>query len=50
MGGMRCEECHVEAEGDAKGWEALLADLDDDGQDELVFYCRAARSGVHPAE
>ena len=39
MVGMRCEECHVEAEGDAKGWEALLADLDDDGQDEVVFYC-----------
>jgi hypothetical protein len=35
----RCEECEVEAEGDAQGWEAHLADLDDDGQDEIVFYC-----------
>ena len=37
--GMRCQECEVEAEGDAKGWEALLVDLDDDGQDEVAFYC-----------
>ena len=29
----------LEAEGDAEGWEAHLADLDDDGQDEVVFYC-----------
>ena len=37
---MRCEECEVEAEEDARGWEAHLADLDDDdGEDELLFYC-----------
>ena len=35
---VRCEEREVEAEGDAKGWEAHLVDLDDDGQDEVVFY------------
>jgi hypothetical protein len=39
IGGVICEECEVEAEGDAQGWEAYLADLDDDGQDEVVFYC-----------
>ena len=39
IGGVRCEECEVEAEGDAQRWEAHLADLDDDGQDEVVFYC-----------
>ena len=38
---MKCEECNCEAEGDARGWEALLVDLDDDGQVEMVFYCRA---------
>jgi len=37
--GVRRQECEVEAEGDAKGWEAHLADLDDDGQDEVVVYC-----------
>jgi hypothetical protein len=36
---MTCEECEIEAEGDALGWEAYLADLDDDGQDDVVFYC-----------
>jgi hypothetical protein len=40
---MRCQECKLEAEGDARGWEALLIDLDDDGQDEVVFY-RAVRA------
>jgi hypothetical protein len=34
-----CEECGEEAAGRAEGWEALLVDLDDDGQDEVVFYC-----------
>ena len=37
--GVRCQECGVEAEQDAQGWEAHLADLDDDGQDEVVLYC-----------
>jgi hypothetical protein len=36
---MTCEECGQEAIGRAEGWEALLIDLDDDGQDEVVFYC-----------
>jgi hypothetical protein len=34
-----CEECREEAEGRAVGWEAFLVDLDDDGQDEVVFHC-----------
>lgn len=34
-----CEECGQEATGRAEGWEAHLVDLDDDGQDEVVFYC-----------
>lgn len=38
---MTCQECHCEAEGRARGWEALLVDLDDDGEDEAVFYCPA---------
>jgi predicted RNA-binding Zn-ribbon protein involved in translation (DUF1610 family) len=36
---MTCEECGQKATGRAEGWEALLVDLDDDGQDEVVFYC-----------
>ena len=36
---MTSVEFKVEAEGDAEGWEAHLADLDDDGQDEVVMYC-----------
>jgi predicted RNA-binding Zn-ribbon protein involved in translation (DUF1610 family) len=36
---MRCEECGQEATGRAQGWEGLLVDLDDDGQDEVVFFC-----------
>ena len=36
---MTCEECGQEATGRAERWEALLIDLDDDGQDEIVFYC-----------
>ena len=38
---MTCEECGQEAEGRAEAWEAHLSDLDDDGQDEVVFYCQA---------
>jgi hypothetical protein len=37
--GMRCQECEVQPAGIAKGWVALLIDLDDDSQDEVVFYC-----------
>jgi hypothetical protein len=35
---MTCEECCHEASGRADGWEGLLVDLDDDGQDEVIFY------------
>ena len=35
----------------AQGWEAHLADLDDDGQDEVVFYCPVcAEREFHAAE
>jgi hypothetical protein len=36
---MTCEECGRESDERAVGWEARLVDLDDDGQDEVVFYC-----------
>jgi hypothetical protein len=36
-----CEECKRGAEGAARGWMAYLCDLDDDGEDEVVFYCPA---------
>jgi len=35
---MKCEECGQEAAGRAMGWEAHLIDMDDDGQDDLVFF------------
>jgi len=35
---MTCQECSHEASGRAEGWAALLVDLDDDGQAEVVFY------------
>lgn len=37
---MRCQECGREATGNAAGWEAHVVDVDDDGQNDLVFYCR----------
>ena len=43
LGGVRsrlvCEECGREAEEAARGWQAHMVDLDDDGLDEVVFYC-----------
>ena len=35
--GREVEECEVEAELDAQGWKAHLADLDDDGHGEVFF-------------
>ena len=37
---MTCEECRCEADGRAQGWEAYLVDLDDDGQNDVIFFCR----------
>lgn len=36
-----CIECGARADERATRWQAFLIDLDDDGQDELVFYCPA---------
>jgi hypothetical protein len=48
---MRCEECGQEAAGRAMGWETLLVDLDDDGENEVVFYCPAcAEHEFHAVE
>lgn len=33
-----CTECYSVADGN-RGWEAHLADVNDDGADELVFFC-----------
>jgi len=39
MAGLRCEECgRVEADREP-GWEGHLVDRDDDGEDEVVFFC-----------
>ena len=46
---MTCEECGQEPDGRAEGCEALLVDLDDDGQDEVAFYCPVcAEREFHP--
>jgi hypothetical protein len=48
---MTCEECGQEATGRAESWEALLVDLDSDGQDEVVVYCpECAAREFHPVE
>ena len=39
-----CVECEALARSNALGWEAHLVDMDDDGEDEVVYYCpRCAR-------
>lgn len=46
-----CEECEVQAEGRAEGWEALLVDFDDDGEAEIVIFCPAcAERELHAVE
>jgi hypothetical protein len=34
-----CCECEQRSAGSASGWHGYLFDLDDDGQDEVVFFC-----------
>jgi hypothetical protein len=36
-----CDECAGVSDEAARGWEAHLADVDDDGSDDLVIYCPA---------
>ena len=36
-----CEECRRVSASGERGWQALRVDLDDDGHDEVVFYCPA---------
>jgi hypothetical protein len=36
---MRCLECGTQADEGARGWQGYLADLDDDGEDEVAFFC-----------
>jgi hypothetical protein len=43
LGRRTCEKRGREATGGAEGWEALLVDLDDDGQDEISAYREATR-------
>ena len=38
---LACQECDRRDISDARGWEAHLCDIDDDGQDELLVYCPA---------
>ena len=43
-----CVECEDQADAQARGWEAHICDLDDDGQDELVVFCpRCAQREFH---
>ena len=34
-----CVACEEEADPSARGWQGYLADLDDDGRDEVVLFC-----------
>jgi hypothetical protein len=34
-----CVACEQEAGVSARGWQAYLADIDDDGRDEVVLVC-----------
>jgi hypothetical protein len=34
-----CEECRARSDASAVGWRGYLVDLDDDGEDEIAFYC-----------
>lgn len=34
-------ECGLASVDEARGWRAYLADVDDDGQDDVVLYCPA---------
>jgi hypothetical protein len=34
-----CCECERRSAGTASGWQGYLVDLDDDGRDEVVFFC-----------
>jgi hypothetical protein len=46
-----CCECDRRSTGRASGWRGYLVDLDDDGRDEVVFFCPAcaAREFGRPA-
>lgn len=35
-----CAECGCHSDEQATGWRAFLADLDDDGEDEVVLFCQ----------
>ena len=48
---MTCEECGIEAAGQAWGWQAHMVDLDDDGiEDDVLFYCATCAEGQPQAE
>jgi hypothetical protein len=36
-----CCDCERRAVGTAAGWQGHLVDLDDDGRDEVAFFCPA---------
>jgi hypothetical protein len=36
-----CCDCERRAAGTAAGWQGHLVDLDDDGKDEVAFFCPA---------
>jgi hypothetical protein len=34
-----CVECGCESRGAEQGWQGHVVDLDDDGEDEVAFFC-----------
>lgn len=38
-GSLICVECQAQADDQAWGWQAYLADVDDDGEFDVVLFC-----------
>jgi RNA polymerase subunit RPABC4/transcription elongation factor Spt4 len=36
---LACVECGRRSDAEARGWHGYLVDTDDDGADEVVFFC-----------
>ena len=45
---MTCDECGRKPDDGAERWEARLVDLDNDGQDEIVFHSSGVRGARVP--
>jgi hypothetical protein len=39
IAGLICSECERMSDAEANGWQAHLVDLNEDGEDEVAFFC-----------